>query len=212
MARVLDAERIMNKVKQRFEKLKNLSPEKLIQLNDAEKDIIHEIEQNIKFINIDGVTRQRFMYLMAGAMVVHDERAGWYFYNAIMSLVVIDEITEILKQRYGKNWDEVLDRLYKYGTIIDRTKLYLDHIEEKTLKDNDIKDPVFVKLLETMTKIPLINYELNHIFIVITHHTTLGKNTVPSQALTMMEREYKKTPYGEDRKRPDMITREQIGA
>jgi hypothetical protein len=180
-------------------------------LTDAQTEILKEIDANVKLVVLEGTPRQQFLYLMAGYLVEGDDRKMWYIYHAIMSIIVIDEVDDLLRQRYGKEYPELLDRMFKYGTILRRMKLLLDQIDPKKLEDDiEFESKAVAEYWKLCEKLPLIDYYIYDIFEVICLHSSLGKNTVPSSAIQMMERELKKVVYGEERQRfnrPDQIER-----
>ena len=91
MARILDSEKIRQKVTSVLNKVKDDFPDQTMfnRLTDAQTEILKEIDANVKLVVLEGTPRQQFLYLMAGYLVEGDDRKMWYIYHAIMSIIVI---------------------------------------------------------------------------------------------------------------------------
>lgn len=216
MSRIFDTEKVKYSLKKNLALVKQecLDPKIIELIEIAENNVIQEINDNIKFIVLDAVTKQRFMYLLAGATVQVDERESWFLYHAIMSVFSMPEIEELLKERYGDNYYTLRKKLFSFGAKIEKINIFLNHMDEKTLKDNDVKSESFKRLMKLLEELPLIHYDLYHILITILIYTNLGKNAIPSTAFQIFERKDKKVQYSQDgRDRGDrtFVNRDEIG-
>ena len=203
MGSIYDSETIVQKITEEFEKLKAEYPEEGLyeKLDTAQTKLIKKIEENSKKIIVDGVPRQIFLSFIAGFIVEQDDRKIWYIYQAILSILVIDDVRILLKQRYKKDYETFIDRIYKYGALAREIRLYLDHIDDKALKNEDITNYAHQRYITLIRKMPLIDYQLWDAFMVICFGTNLANNSVPNQTIQLMERQLKKVTYEDQRQR-----------
>jgi hypothetical protein len=203
MGKIYDSDRIKNKTTELFTKLKNtiIDPYTQAEIENAHQDLLAEIEAETTFITIDYLTRQRFMYFLGGYLVVHDERKAWYYYHAVMLIFAMEEVEDLIKKRYGKEYTRLKHNLTHYGALLTKIKYHLDYMDEKKLKEGDITNPVYQKTMNLLEQFPLIYQELDHIFLIISLYTNLGQQTVPNQAIATFTQHYKRIQYDSEQRR-----------
>jgi hypothetical protein len=209
-----DAEKIKATIREELGLLKQRyasSPELLKDIDEAGANIINGVDEQTPLVIMDSLTRQRFMYLMAGYLAVSDERKIWYYYHAIAMVLAIDEVETIVKKKFSSTYYDFRQRLNTYSGIVSRIKYHFDNIEEKTLKEGDTSNPAYVSMMDLLTKLPLIYQELDAVFILICRYTSLGQNTVPQQAISIFQQQYKKVSYGEERRTRETVERPSEG-
>jgi len=207
---ISDAEKVKDAIRRELTLLKQRyanSPELLKDIDEASATIINDVEEQTPLVIMDSLTRQRFVYALAGYLAVSDERRIWYFFHAITMVLAIDEVDAIVKKKFGNTYNDFRQRLNTYSGIVNRIKYHFDNIDDKTLKEGDTSNPAYVSMMDLLTKLPLIYQELDAVFIIICRYTSLGQNTVPQQAISIFQQQYKKVSYGEDRRTRETVER-----
>ena len=174
-------------------------------LDLATVNIINSVEEEVKVVVTDSVTRQQFLYYLAGYLSCPDERRAWYYFHAIATVIAIKEVTEVVKQKLGANYDGFTRRFYAYSAIVNKIKYHFDHLEEKTLKDGDTENSSYLAAMDWLGRLPLIWQELDAVFIIICRYTNLGQLTVPNTALSIFAQTYKKVAYTSERRERENV-------
>lgn len=159
--------------------------------------IIKELDATQEVIIIPQNTIQRVEYLLAGYVLCQDERKNWYLNEVIKILRPNPEIESLLKKAYGTNYPILLSRLRRNEKTINEIKFLLDHLETKTINNNDTKNWGYARVLTLLTELPLIQPEIHQIIGIILTNTNLGNTKIHNQTLLTQERQIKKTPLTE---------------
>lgn len=211
MSRIYDTDRFKNTISRAFSKLRDETTNAAILENIqlAEQQILQDVEENTQVIIVDNLTKQRFMYSLAGYCILRDERKEWYLYKAINDVITHPEVDALLRKQWGTEYTNNIYRLQKYGAIIEKVHHFLEKTDNKELKNNEATSQAFQQTITTLEKIPLIEYQTKWLLIFICLHTNLGKNTIPNSAFQALEKQYKKIVYQpEDKTRQKTFTQE----
>ena len=203
MSRIFDTEKVKYSLKKNLSAVRQecIDPRIIELLDIAEKNVIQEIDENVKFVVLDAVTKQRFMYFLGGSSVQVDVRESWFIYHAIMSVFSMAEIQELLKERYGDNYYTLRTKLFSYGAKIEKINNVLNMVDDITTEEKRetfLKSETNKRINKLMEEMPLINTDLYHVLLTILVYTNLGKNTIPSTAFQIFERKDKKVQYSQD--------------
>jgi hypothetical protein len=195
MSRLYDTQNLRNILTREFDNLIIKYPEPEALQNDIiniQKKLLSELEITQEIILIPQLTIQRVHHLLAAYVLVQDERKAWYLHETIKTLIVNPEIERLIKDKYKNNYPVLLSRLRRSEKIIDETKFLLDHLENKTINNNDTKNWGYNRLLTILQELPLITPELHQIMNIILTNTNIGNQKIPNQILLTQERQYKK--------------------
>lgn len=136
MSQIFETQSIRRSVEQEMSKLAN----NLQDQETTKNNILASISEQEQEIYLSPEIKQSFLYTIAGFQVAHDERKIWHLYHAIMLVYEIPRIQLILQQKYGKEKIQQLrNQLYNYSKIINQIKIYLDQLDQNTLKNRNNK-------------------------------------------------------------------------
>ena len=203
MPYVADPDKIKANIRRQLGALKERyhdSPELIQDINEIGTNLVNSVEEETETIYLDNLTRQRFLYFLGGYLVIHDERRAWFLYHAIALCLSIDEVTELVKKKFGTRYNEFRTRFSTYGSILNKVKYHFDHMEDKTLKDGDIDSQAYRTTMDWLTKLPLIYQELDTVFVLICRYTDLGQKTMPTPDIAIFQQQYKRVDYKESRR------------
>jgi len=203
MARIFDTEKIQNRIKIELDKLRDeIEDQKIItKIDEAETNINKEIQENQRIVYLPNQTRQAFTYTISGYIICHDERIAWHLYNGIMQLITLQEIKELIKNKYGEEGAiKIRNNLLQYGKTINTIKYLLDMTQDKEWTEEEYKKEHYKIIIQNLKKLPIITRNLYTLFIILCLQTSIGRNSVPQPAIDMHRRQYKKIPAYEQKK------------
>jgi hypothetical protein len=203
LARIFDSEKIKNRINVEIDKLGDeIEDQKVLdKLEEARTSLIKELDDNIKTIYLPNQVRQIFTYSISGFVICHDERIMWHLYNSIMQIYTIPDIQELLRMRYGEDNIPVIKKyLTNIGGIVNKIKYHLDRVQDKEWTEEEMKTEEYKEIQKQLSRLPIMTKILYNILMTILLHTSLGKNSVPTPALDMHRRQYKKIPQYEQKK------------
>lgn len=200
---ISDPERVKSSIRREFSPLRQRYPDLKNDLDLAEANLINSVEEETTIVIVDSLTRQRFMYFLAGYLSLTDERKAFYLFHAVTLVLAIDEVNTLVKKKFGTTYAAFRQRLDTYNIILSKVKFHLDQLDDKTLKAGDTQSDLYRAAMDWLSKLPLIYQELDAVFVLICRYTNLGQNTVPQQAISMFQQEFKRVSYSEDRRQRD---------
>jgi hypothetical protein len=195
-----DKDRVINTTRRELERLQSQAPALLVpQIEQAKENIIQECNKRTIYITLSPVQRQRFVYHFGGVLTHPDERMLYWLYMAIEPLMAHDQIDDLLRHYFGKNYQAVKERIPKLGALLGKINFHLNNFDERKLRDGDINNPAYHATMNALMRIPFIDDTLEKVFSIIATHTSIGQITVPNQAIQIHLMQERKIQYQEEK-------------
>jgi hypothetical protein len=132
-----------------------------------------------KYVVIDPAISQVFMSKLTGYVELWDERAEYYLWIALDSIIQIPEIKSLLREEFQEKYSENIKLFYQHFGAVNELKTLLDHTDEHTIKKNDLENPTWKRAIQIMRQdSPMIYYLMHKILTIILTKTTLRNWTI----------------------------------
>lgn len=111
--------------------------------------------------------------------------------NLLQSDLGEDYIKKIMEEK-GRDWEKTKKILSKLSELSLQVKIFYDAIQDKRFEKKE-SDEVKTQLMfkryfkKTAKEINLINSEIYDIFIILLNNTSVGKQTIPTEAFKVVE-------------------------
>lgn len=146
-----------------------------------------------EIIIIEPLLAEMFMKKVTGWAMLPDERATYYLWEAIHTIIFIPEIEEKIRQKFGNNYINRINNINKKMGTLRELKILLDHLDEHAIKKMDTESNTWKKTIK------ILHEEQNtiettglYILTIICQNTNIGKWTLKNTDQQIYTREYKK--------------------
>lgn len=144
-------------------------------------------------IIIEPLLAEMFMKKITGWAMLPDERATYYLWEAIYTLMYIPELQERIKEKLGTQYTNRIQELNKKMSHTREIKILLDHLDDHVIKKNDIETQTWKRTIKILHEEQnLIETTGLYILTIIAQNTNIGKWTLKNTDQQIYLREYKK--------------------